>query len=63
MPKKKDVWSDGSGLFDLNNLKSGDKSLLEFKPQNTTNSHIGGVGATKKDEDIWGGIGIIGGSQ
>lgn len=55
MPKKQDVWSEGSGLFDLNNLKSGDKTLLEYKPLN---------GATgKKDEDIWGGIGMLGGNS
>lgn len=30
-PGKKpgDVWSEGSGLFDLSNLKAGDKSRLE----------------------------------
>ena len=27
--KKGDAWSDGSGLFNLSNLKSGEKSLLE----------------------------------
>jgi hypothetical protein len=27
--RKADVWSDGSGLFDLSNLKAGDKSRLE----------------------------------
>jgi len=41
------VWSEGSGLFDLNNLKSGDKTLLEFK-QSTSQ---------KDDEKIWGSVG------
>lgn len=47
MPKAKaDVWTEGSGLFDLNNLKSGDKTLLEFKPQNSQ----------KEEDKIWGGL-------
>ena len=59
MPKKQDVWSEGSGLFDLNNLKSGDKTLLEFKPNNAAANPVG----TKKEDDIWGGIGILGGNN
>lgn len=60
MPKKQDVWSEGSGLFDLNNLKSGDKTLLETKTNaaNATNLlATGGPGA--KTDDIWGGLGNL----
>lgn len=35
MPKNQnDVWSEGSGLFDLSNLKNGEKVRLESVKNN-----------------------------
>ena len=52
------MWSEGSGLFDLSNLKSGDKSKLEsiHNPMGSANNNGGSNLLTSGDElnKIWG---------
>ena len=45
-----DVWQEGSGLFDLSNLKAGDKSRLEFN--NNPSNNNGGNNLLSAGDDL-----------
>lgn len=49
------MWSEGSGLFDLNNLKAGDKSKLETMTNPQNNISVGPNLLTSGDDlnKIW----------